>query len=299
MLIGALLSMSLWGVTCVQTYEYFLTNTDRLFQRSIIAVLWVVDTISSAMDCNMIYYLVITNFGNPYGYLTPPWGMLYHGLVAGVTNVIIRTMFAQRIYKFSGQNVILTSWVMGITIADFVISIVSTYNGLHIDTVPLATIARYIYVSLSLGFLADVSVTVALCWLLQSAKTGFNRSNTLVNILMIYTVNTGFLVTIDAMVVLITFTLFRNTMVFYLFTIWLNKLYFNAYLASLNAREKLRGTSSLSMPLSRLETPSHTASGGRISQVNDAKTHEQRMSITLQTTIDRRVDDVDRKLDVV
>jgi len=30
---------SLWGVTCVQSYEYSLDNTDGLFQRSIVSLL--------------------------------------------------------------------------------------------------------------------------------------------------------------------------------------------------------------------------------------------------------------------
>ena len=115
-------------------------------------------------------------------------------------------------------------------------------------------------------------------------------------------------------------------------------VYFNAYLAryvtkfqphrvlvhffrSLNAREKLKETSHSTIPLSRLEAHSQSVSGGRISQaqLNDGKVckrfaktvlffffcvfcfdaHKQPMSITLQTTIERRVDDYDKKLDVV
>ena len=132
---------------------------------------------------------------------------------------------------------------------------------------------------------------------------------------------------IDAMVVLITFTLLRNTMVFYreswlrcqtsidypltVFTIFSNKCmssfwkfkillktptqytstliwpgtwldvglisisWFYFYFRSLNAREKLREASNLSMPLSRLEVHSHTVSGARISQANDGKVRKR------------------------
>ena len=43
----------LWGVTCVQTYEYFLNNTDGLFQRSIVSFYFynVLSALSVAVGC--------------------------------------------------------------------------------------------------------------------------------------------------------------------------------------------------------------------------------------------------------
>ena len=101
---------SLWGVTCAQTYNYFLNNTDGLIQKLIVSSLLtgytvsllsplpqivvllcavvtshslphaahvylnrIVDTMSSVMDCNAVYHISVTNFGIPYGYLRAPW----------------------------------------------------------------------------------------------------------------------------------------------------------------------------------------------------------------------------------
>jgi hypothetical protein len=126
LLIGTLLSMayvpflvaptkahlhafSLWGVTCVQTYEYFSDNEDNIIQRLIVSSLLhtpltllrfccrsfcfgvlksypfrtfcsrlllcnrVIDTLSSAMHSHMVYFYLITNYGNPKALRTPTW----------------------------------------------------------------------------------------------------------------------------------------------------------------------------------------------------------------------------------
>lgn len=97
---------SLWGVTCTQTYDYFLDNTDDWLQRSIVRSLLrrilfftehsyrllccgklcrpffilfifscirIIDTLSSAMDSHMIYHYSITDFLNPKSLLEADW----------------------------------------------------------------------------------------------------------------------------------------------------------------------------------------------------------------------------------
>jgi len=67
-----------------------------------------------------------------------------------------------------------------------------------------------------------------------------HRSDSLVNILMVYTVNTGLLPSIVAAICLILYTVTPHNYIFLALYFNMSKLYLNALLATLNARSNLR-----------------------------------------------------------
>jgi len=76
--------------------------------------------------------------------------------------------------------------------------------------------------------------------MLAKSRTGFRRTDSLVNILLVYTINTGLLTGIVAMLCFILYAVMPDTYIFMAIFLNLSKLYLNALLATLNARSNLR-----------------------------------------------------------
>ncbi|KAG8218151.1 hypothetical protein J3R82DRAFT_3693 [Butyriboletus roseoflavus] len=89
----------------------------------------------------------------------------------------------------------------------------------------------------------DVLIAAFLCSLLQMSRTGFRRSDTMINKLIVFSINTGLLTSICAVASLISIAAWPTTFIYIAFYFCLGRLYCNSLLATLNARKGLRGGS--------------------------------------------------------
>ncbi|KAF8880649.1 hypothetical protein BD779DRAFT_1070671 [Infundibulicybe gibba] len=243
LLVGGLVAMALWGVTCVQSYTYFTHgNKDRLAFKNMIAFLWLLDTFDSILNCHILYFYLVSNYLNPLSLLVPVWSVIIHVAVTSISNFIIRSMFALRVFRLSGGNIPVSIWIMSISLTDLICGIVITAKAFRIGSwLELNTLSSLMYLNFAAGTASDLSVAVTLCYLLRRSRTGFIRTDSLIKVLMMYSVNTGMIVAIDASLGMITYIIMPHNFIFLGFYLLLSKLYLNSYLASLNARDDLRG----------------------------------------------------------
>lgn len=68
-----------------------------------------------------------------------------------------------------------------------------------------------------LGMVSDVCIAGSLIWLLQSSRTGFKRSDSIINRLIFFSLNTGLLTGLDAIASLVTITVFPSTFIYIMF----------------------------------------------------------------------------------
>jgi len=97
-----------------------------------------------------------------------------------------------------------------------------------------------LYCALSASVLADALIAGSLCISLQQSRSGFKATDSLVNILVLYSINTGLLTSICATACFITFSIWPNQFVYMGIYFTLSKLYVNSLLAMLNSRTALR-----------------------------------------------------------
>jgi hypothetical protein len=98
----------------------------------------------------------------------------------------------------------------------------------------------YILAGLSLGVVVDCLITLAVSRQLLKGRTGAQDTDALINRLLGYTLNTGFITSLFAIIEIITFLTSPHSLVFMSFVFVQNKLYANCLLATLNARRELR-----------------------------------------------------------
>lgn len=240
-LIGGFISVFLFGVTCLQTFIYYQRYPrDKALLKFIVLLIWVIDTLDTALAVQICYYYLITNYANPLAVLSPVWSLKLHVLLTSLSDFVVRSLYAQRIYTLSHRNKIITVIIGALSIVDLVVGTVITTKAFKIPTFAgLTAVANLFYVNFASNITADTCVALTLAFYLWRNKTGLTRPDSLVNKLIAYTVNTGLLTVLDASAGLISYAARPTTLIFIAFYLNLSKFYVNSYLATLNVRKTL------------------------------------------------------------
>jgi len=96
----------------------------------------------------------------------------------------------------------------------------------------------------------DVLIAIVLCSMLQKSRTGFKKSDTMINKLIIFTMNTGLLTSFCAVASLISILAAPNTFIYIAFFFNIGRLYSNTLMATLNARQSIRNAVDETMTVS-------------------------------------------------
>ncbi|KAH8113548.1 hypothetical protein DFH11DRAFT_306732 [Phellopilus nigrolimitatus] len=241
--IGVVLAMGLWGAGSVQCYYYFNRYTkDEWWMKTLVVWVWVLDTIHQGLITHTAYTYLITNYGNPVFLNTIVDTLLIEVLFNALVVLSVQTFFVMRIWKLSHKSIPLIVILCMLVAAEFILSIVYLVKALQLGT--FTNLPKIVNLSRSInifGAAGDVAIAISLIWLLQRSRTGFTRSDSIINRLIMFSMNTGLLTSLDAVMSLVTITVLPNTFVYILFYVTVSRLYTNSLLATLNNRKSLSG----------------------------------------------------------
>ncbi|KDR71513.1 hypothetical protein GALMADRAFT_253823 [Galerina marginata CBS 339.88] len=263
--LGSLAASILYGVTSVQTFLYFQNTSGDggIFQSSIFS-LWlsyaplvknvaeqtllfrVLDTIHMAFTAHGIYFYLVTNFGRFQVLLRPTWSLLAGVYLTNISDIMVRCFFAKRVSSLCGHRRPILRVVIPVLIILLAIAVFATGCAFASEAFILETFERLnevsylLYISFAIGVVADLLVAITLCVLLFNNRTGIKRTDSILTILMAFSINTGLLTSFCAMACLITYAIWPQGFIFMALYFALSKLYVNSLLASLNARNSLR-----------------------------------------------------------
>ncbi|GJE92488.1 hypothetical protein PsYK624_086420 [Phanerochaete sordida] len=298
LLLGGLVSAMLYGITSTQTAVYYQReHGDRLLVKGVVLILWLLDSFDMALICHILYWYLINNYGNPLSLAVPVWSIILHVLVTSLTQFVVRAMFAWRVWCFSRGNWIPATVISVVNTAELVTAVVITIKCFHTTFVGLQRLDALVFLEFGTGFSGDCLVALCLCYFLHTSRTGLRRTESMINILMAYVINTGLFTALTSSVSLILFAVKSDNFIYVAVYFQLSKLYVNAYLAMLNARDKIRERSNdvVSIHLSHLSNSrtgaaqSGAASQGVRSGLSFAK-DDQMLSIRVDTEINESMD---------
>ncbi|EGO27269.1 hypothetical protein SERLADRAFT_413740 [Serpula lacrymans var. lacrymans S7.9] len=297
-LIGVVVSATLYGVTCVQTWYYFGQYPNDTWYIKLLVMPFppvpfppliphlrlppsssrtpyiksssrtqVRFSIASAIikfphHTIPVYTYLVTNFGDPAALGDLVWSLIVEVLFNGFTALMVQSFLAMRIWRLSGKSWIATGAVMILVFGEF--GCVLAYVGKALELETFAQLGTLKDLSMTVNAVAaagDVLIAAILCTLLQNSRTGFRRSDTIINKLILFSINTGLLTSICAVASLISITAAPTTFIYIAFYFCLGRLYCNSLLATLNARKGIRGESrgeDVSLSLQGLPKTSNT-----------------------------------------
>jgi len=163
-------------------------------------------------------------------------------LPTGVTAGLVQCFYAYRVYRMSHRNILLTGLILILVVATAASG--TAWVVLALEAQTYERLLRISPLTISINALstsADVIITATLCFMLQQTQPASLSTETMINRLILFTINTGLLTSLCAVASLISLIVSPRTLIYASFYFCIGRLYSNALLASLNARAVIRG----------------------------------------------------------
>jgi len=157
-----------------------------------------------------------------------------------VVDAVVRGFFAYRLWKLSRRNVLLTLSTITITAAILLTSIglcVFCFLKIH-DVFDAEHYSWVVYLELCLVCFGDIWLAIWLSYYLKNNRklSRVREETSMLNTLLVYTVNTGSFCSVLSVVCLISYATLPDTYFDFAFLFPFTTLYANAMFATLNVR---------------------------------------------------------------
>ncbi|THU77207.1 hypothetical protein K435DRAFT_702890, partial [Dendrothele bispora CBS 962.96] len=235
-------------VAWLQAFFYFNNyQNDSFYLRYAVLLVIFFDTTHQILISHTAYSYLVTNFNNPIFLTTCVWFCLVASFLY-IVDLFSHSFLASRVWRCMLSLHICIPHFMILVVAEFgmVPHFCIRLPGSNLCLVKINTFEelkelRGLSISVNaLAAIGDVLIACSLIVLLQKSKTGFKRSDTMINKLILFTVHTGSITTLFAISSLISITVAPNTFVYIFFFFCIGRLYTNSFLATLNARHAIR-----------------------------------------------------------
>ncbi|KAI0338446.1 hypothetical protein BDW22DRAFT_1432484 [Trametopsis cervina] len=256
--VGCCIASVFYGITSLQTFLYFSNaQDDSRFRKCVFGFLWILDSIHTVFIIYLVYYFSI--FGPvhhiPYA---PDWRSSVVIITSNFSDTVIRLMFLHRIWLLTERKWLAILPIGAITLATAGLGIgddsffnrtiaVADHGSLVYGSImpsftfaTLGSISWLLYATLSSALLVDFMLACTLCYLFHRMRSGFERSDSTLIKLMVYTINSGLFTSIVAGATLVTYALMPSSYIFMSVFFVMGKATLNSLLAATNARAHLR-----------------------------------------------------------
>ncbi|THU96104.1 hypothetical protein K435DRAFT_665112 [Dendrothele bispora CBS 962.96] len=242
MFIGMVVGLVLWGFSCLQVWFYFDNyKSDPVLLRTVVFLTWLSDTIHQTLVVHVVYTYVIAFFGD-VGHLDKViWSVYIEVLFCAFTGFLVQSFFAYRIWQCGYCKIPLIPTKILLVVAELFTSVAYVCQGLAQGLHTYEQLKQLKALSMTVNVLAasgDVVLSVSISYMLTASKTGFTRSNHLINRLVLFSINTGLLTSLCACCSLLFILVLPNTFWYFAFYFVISRFYSNSLLATLNARRR-------------------------------------------------------------
>ncbi|PBK68740.1 hypothetical protein ARMSODRAFT_1019335 [Armillaria solidipes] len=259
-LIAIWISLVLFGIIVVQTWNYFSSfPDDPLWQRVYVGCIFTVDFLCSFFILWWMYDLLINDWGNIEPYNLIHWALITDPLFEGLIGPMVQAYYAWRIHVISG-----TWWLSGLVMLCSLMAVGGGLAGTN-AAATLKTFQNLAEAKVVVIFwllppaVADIIIAFSLTYYLRQHKGRFEASDKVLDRIIRMTVQNGLLTAVIAVIDIIMY--FTVTTPYHIgkyryelsslrvltgitfslaFTFILPKLYANTVLSSLNSRTSIR-----------------------------------------------------------
>jgi len=235
--LGLIFSSMLYGVMLTQTYKYFQRfKRDPLLIKLLVFFVWLLNTVSLFFVGHAAwYYLVTTGPRN-----ISIWSLNVELALSVVISGISETFLAFRVFRLSGRKYWLTAILLSMALVHFVSGQVAATELLLLNklarfsSVKVPSILR-----LSSAAICDTAIAASLSYFLHKKRTGFKRSDEIINHLILFSINSGLATSLISIASLITYLVVPKLWIYTALCFLISRLYANTFLCSLNSRQIL------------------------------------------------------------
>ncbi|KAH9848436.1 hypothetical protein C2E23DRAFT_889090 [Lenzites betulinus] len=241
LLVELCFAFMLYGITTLQTFMYFQKcSKDGLPLKATVATVWILESVHTGFCMQFIYDYLVVGFGDYLGLISINWGIGITILSSAGIALCVQGYYTWRVWIVSEKSLrwtVVIGFFVLLRVALGIASAVLSY------IYPNWIVAMQMTVSGGLGSAALVDILVALTltyYLKRGKHVWHEKSNNMINNILLYAVHTGALTGTASLLCVILFALEKSSLVFLGLVMIQAKLYANSFLGSLNARSHIR-----------------------------------------------------------
>ncbi|KAH8094483.1 hypothetical protein BXZ70DRAFT_1034476 [Cristinia sonorae] len=241
LLVGIIFNTFLYGLVMFQFASYYRTKfNDPRPIKLMVLFLFIIDNVHSVAVIYMLWEICVTNFDNPdilnYALWPYPFTPIATALAAFATQVFL----GYRIFRLT-KNTLLYGFIVFLAVPSFALGMACGIRAWIINVLAeLVVLGPLVTAWLSMQVGIDMFITVTLSLTLWRSRTGFRRTDTVLNRLIRGAIQTGLFAGIFSMGDLATFLKYPDTNFYGMFAIPIGRIYTNTLLDTLLARDELR-----------------------------------------------------------
>jgi len=276
--IGFIVGTFLFGMVTLQNFYYYRTfPQDSLGLKTVVGVLWLLELGHSICGWEGVYSISVTYYGQPQHIMEPPVTLEILPLFSSFPTLLVQWFFCLRIGRLSGHwhFARLLAFICAIPTAVTVVIVILFHWHHGFPALETGRGKVLMMIVQSMLPVTHIILAAALCYSLWKFRepSEFTKSWTILDKILIWTVETTILVCISSFGYLILY-LTRDDLAWSAFYIVHPKLLSNVMMASLNRRSTLREeiqiTRTSRFAISDLALSS---AGGQLEQ--DIRTHSE------------------------
>ncbi|KAL5514910.1 hypothetical protein ACEPAG_2226 [Sanghuangporus baumii] len=243
--LAVIFSSVFWGIGCLQLYLYCekYWNTDGKWFKSYIFSIWILDTSHQALLLNFNYVYFVKGIIQPELLLRVSRSSIHCAIITAFIDAMAQAIFVRRAWYVSKKNKAITAVLCIAILAQFAIT--TAYYGQIYGATIVTQLTEAVHTELAMNYIVvctDALLAGVLVWLLYRSRSGVKRTDSIVNRVIMYTIGSGLVPAIWAIVAAIGAQVSPRSVIYLLVDLVIPKLYFNCMLASLNVRSSLRST---------------------------------------------------------
>jgi len=237
LVLGLIFSSMLYGVMLTQTYKYYQRfGRDPILIKLLVFSVWLLNTLSMFFIGHSSWYYLVTN--GPRDIST--WSLNVELALSVAISGISESFLAWRVYKLSGGKYWLTIVLLSLALMHFVsgqvgaIKLLLLNSSARFTSVMVPSVLR-----LGSAAICDTAIAASLTYFLDKKRTGFKRSDAIINYLILFSINSGLATSLISVASLVTYLVVPKLWIYTALCFLISRLYANTFLCSLNSRQIL------------------------------------------------------------
>ncbi|KAK0218931.1 hypothetical protein IW262DRAFT_1462523 [Armillaria fumosa] len=240
LLIGCFLSLVFYGILCNQVYIYYISfPKDNLVSKTVVYLLWVAETVQTAIRVSYTFNTFCYEFGDLVGLDEVDTEWFTVPVMSGFVGCIAQLFYAWRMYKFSkkARLCITLSVIAFIQFSAAICCGIQVRNsGRYSNFQNNSGIKMSAIIWLGGSVLCDSAIALCMTCLLCRAQTGLKSTRVLLSRLMRLSIETGIATAAIAIFDMVLYLTSHNNNYYTVPANCLVKVYSNTVLAVCNSR---------------------------------------------------------------
>ncbi|KAI0749999.1 hypothetical protein C8Q80DRAFT_1269786 [Daedaleopsis nitida] len=241
-LLGTFVGLVLYGLTLHQSYRYFrMYPGDSSVLKGLVIFVLILETFTSALSLHVCYYYLVTSYFNPLALLSGTWSINLFPVVSGIVMTASQSFFARRVWVLGPRYRILVCIAAILCILEIGFFAAATAEAFIIPTFEgFKRVTWLVSTGSTMAVTADILLTVVLIYVLKHNRTGVKRTDSMLDIMIMYSINTGLLTGVFNLLSLLFAYIRPGDLIYIGIGIPGTKMYANTLLAALNSRMSLK-----------------------------------------------------------